>query len=62
MDIKDKRLVEHMELVEQEKYLKDVSGLLPDGQNKLEECEITLKPINLLKRIKQKPVDESKKE
>ena len=61
MDIKDKRLVEHMELAEQEKYVKDVSGLLPDGQNKLEECEITLKPINLLKRLKQKPVDESKK-
>jgi len=62
MDIKDKRLVEHMELVEQEKYIKDIFGLLPDGQNKLEECEITHKTINLIKRIKQKPVDESKKE
>jgi hypothetical protein len=61
MDIKDKRLIEHMELAEQEKYVKDISGLLPDGQNKLEECEIIHKPINLLKRLKQKPVDESKK-
>jgi hypothetical protein len=62
MNLKDKRLVEHFELSDQEKYMKDISGLLPDGQNKLEECEITHKPINLLKRIKQKPPNESKKE
>ena len=61
MDIKDKRFVEHMELAEQEKYIKDISGRLPDVQHKFEECEITHKPINLLKRLKQKSVDESKK-
>jgi hypothetical protein len=61
MDIKDKRLIERMEPEEQDKYIRDISGRLPDVQHKLEEYEITHKQINLLKRLRQKPVDESKK-
>jgi hypothetical protein len=61
MDIKDKRLIERMEPAEQEKYIKDISGRLPDVQHKYEECEITHRQINLIKRLRLKPVDESKK-
>jgi hypothetical protein len=61
MEIKDKRLYEQMDIIEQGKYLKDISGVLVDAQEKLEECEITYRPINLLKKSK-KAVDESQKE
>lgn len=61
MDIKDKRLIERMDPAEQDKYIKDISGRLTDVQHKLEEYEITHRQINLLKRLRQKPVDESKK-
>jgi hypothetical protein len=61
MNIKDKRLFEQMDTIEQGKYIKDISDIMPDIQDKLEECEITYKPINILKKIK-KAVDESYKE
>ena len=61
MEIKDKRFFEQMDIIEQVKYIKDISDLLPDLQDKLEECEVTYRPINLLKKLK-KAVDESQKE
>jgi hypothetical protein len=61
MEIKDKRFFEQMDIMEQGKYLKDISEFLLDVQDKLEECEVTYRPINLLKKLK-KAVDESQKE
>jgi hypothetical protein len=61
MEIKDKRLFEQMDIIEQGKYLKDISDVLVDAQDKLEECEVTYRPINLIKKSK-KAVDESQKE
>lgn len=61
MEIKDKRFFEQMDIMEQGKYLKDISDILLDVQDKLEECEVTYRPINLLKKLK-KAVDESQKE
>jgi hypothetical protein len=61
MEIKDKRFFEQLDIIEQVKYIKDISDLLPDLQDKLEECEVTYRPINLLKKLK-KAVDESQKE
>ena len=61
MEIKDKRFFEQMDIMEQGKYLKDISEILLDVQDKLEECEVTYRPINLLKKLK-KAVDESQKE
>ena len=61
MEIKDKRFFEQMDIIEQGKYLKDISDILLDVQDKLEECEVTYRPINLLKKLK-KAVDESQKE
>jgi hypothetical protein len=61
MEIKDKRFFEQMDIMEQGKYLKDMSDILLDVQDKLEECEVTYRPINLLKKLK-KAVDERQKE
>jgi hypothetical protein len=61
MKIKDKRFFEQMDIMEQGKYLKDISDILLDVQDKLEECEVTYRPINLLKKLK-KATDESQKE
>jgi hypothetical protein len=61
MEIKDKRFFEQMDIIEQGKYLKDINDILPDLQDKLEECEVTFRPINLLGKLK-KAVDESQKE
>jgi hypothetical protein len=61
MEIKDKRFFEQMDIMEQGKYLNDISNILLDLQDKLEECEVTYRPINLLKKLK-KAVDESQKE
>jgi len=61
MEIKDKRFFEQMDIIEQGKYLKDISDILLDVQDKFEECEVTYRPINLLKKLK-KAVDESQKE
>ena len=61
MEIKDKRFFEQMDIIEQGKYLKDISDILLDVQDKLEECEVTYRPINLLKKLK-KAVDERQKE
>jgi hypothetical protein len=61
MEIKDKRFFEQMDIIEQGKYIKDISDLLPDLQENFEECEVTYRPINLLKKLK-KAVDESQKE
>jgi hypothetical protein len=61
MKIKDKRFFEQMDIMEQGKYLKDISDILLDVQDKLEECEVTYRPINLLKKLK-KAIDESQKE
>lgn len=61
MEIKDKRFFEQMDIIEQVKYIKDISDLLPDLQENFEECEVTYRPINLLKKLK-KAVDESQKE
>ncbi len=61
MEIKDKRFFEQMDIIEQGKYLNDINDILPDIQDKLEVCEVTYKPINLLKKLK-KAVDESQKE
>jgi hypothetical protein len=61
MEIKDKRFFEQMDIMEQGKYLKDISDILLDVQDKLEECEVTYRPINLLKKLK-KAVDERQKE
>jgi hypothetical protein len=61
MEIKDKRFFEQMDIMEQGNYLKDISEFLLDVQDKLEECEVTYRPINLLKKLK-KAVDESQKE
>jgi hypothetical protein len=61
MEIKDKRFFEQLDIIEQVKYIKDISDLLPDLQDKHDECEVTYRPINLLKKLK-KAVDESQKE
>ena len=61
MEIKDKRFFEQLDIIEQVKYIKDISDLLPDLQDNFEECEVTYRPINLLKKLK-KAVDESQKE
>jgi hypothetical protein len=61
MEIKDKRFFEQTDIIEQVKYIKDINDILPDAQDKFEECEITYRPINLLKKLK-KAVDESQKE
>jgi hypothetical protein len=61
MEIKDKRFYEQMDITEQGKYIKDINEIISDVQDKLEECEITYRPINLLKKLK-KAVDESQKE
>jgi len=60
-EIKDKRYFEQMDIIEQAKYIKNINESLPDLQDKLEECEVTYRPINLLKKLK-KAVDESQKE
>jgi hypothetical protein len=61
MEIKDKRFFEQLDIIEQVKYIKDIGDLLPDIQDNFEECEVTYRPINLLKKLK-KAVDESQKE
>jgi hypothetical protein len=61
MEIKDKRFYDQMDITEQGKYTKDINDIITDVQDKLEECEITYRPINLLKKLK-KAVDESQKE
>lgn len=61
MEIKDKRYFEQMDIMEQGKYLKDINDILQDVQDKLEECEVVYRPINLLKKLK-KAGDESQKE
>lgn len=61
MEIKDKRFVEQMDLIEQEKYLKNLKDILVDAHEKLEVCEITYRPIQLQKRLK-KALHEGQKE
>ena len=54
MDLKDKRLIDQMDLDEQGKYTKDLNQTLPDAQDKFEACEVVHNPINLLKKLKPK--------
>ncbi len=61
MEIKDKRFVEQMDLIEQEKYLKQLKDVLVDAHDKLETCEISYRPIQLQKRLK-KALHEGQKE
>jgi G3E family GTPase len=61
MEIKDKRFVEQMDLMEQEKYLKNLKDILVDANEKLEVCEISYRPIQLQKRLK-KALHEGQKE
>ena len=57
MDVKDKRLVERMNIVEQEKYNKGALKQIPDATDKYEVIEIEHEPINLLKKLKDKTSD-----
>ena len=61
METKDKRFINQMDIIEQGKHLKDINDILLDVQDKSEECEVTYRPINLLKKLK-KAVNESQKE
>ncbi len=54
MEIKDKRLVDRMNVVEQEKYYKELSRIIPDAQDCYEEIEIDHDPICLLKKTTSK--------
>ncbi len=62
MDLKDKRLIDQMDLDEQAKYTKDLNQILSDAQDKFEACEVVHNPINLLKKLKPKSADETHKE
>jgi hypothetical protein len=62
MDLRDKRLFMQMDIEDQDKYIKNIADSIQDCKDKFEECEITHNPINLLKIMKHKQLDESKKE
>jgi len=54
MEVRDKRLVERWNTVEQEKYNKEMLKHIPDATEKYEEIEIEHETINLLKKLKDK--------
>ena len=56
MEIKDKRLLDKMNVVEREKYLKDIYKSIPDADDKYDELEVTHEEINLLQKIKNKNI------
>ncbi len=60
MDLKDKRLVMQMDIEDQDKYIKNILEKIPDCNEKLEECEITHNPINILKKLKQQLNEKNK--
>ena len=52
MEIKDKRLLDRMDLQHQKKYNEKISKLVPNAADKFEDLEIIHEPINLLEKIK----------
>lgn len=62
MDLKDKRLVNQMDIEDQNKYMKNIADTIPDCKDKFEEFEVAHSPINLFKKIKRKQLDEGQKE
>lgn len=59
-EIKDKRLVNRMDMVQQEKYLEKIDKVVPDASDKFEELEVTHEPIDLLNKIKSRKNDREK--
>lgn len=57
MQLQDKRLVNRLDPLQQEKYLKETLKHLPDARGKFETVEITHEPIRLLqkKKLRQTP-------
>jgi hypothetical protein len=60
LEIKDKRLVNRMDMVQQQKYLEKIGKVVPDASDKFEELEVTHEPIGLLNKIKSRKIDGEK--
>ena len=52
MEIKDKRLLDRMDLQQQQKYNEKIVKLATNAADKFEDLEINHEPINLLKKIR----------
>lgn len=59
MQLQDKRLVNRLDPLQQEKYLKEILKHLPDARGKFETVEITHEPIRLLQKKKLRQTSEA---
>ena len=57
MEMKDKRLVEKLDDVNLDNYLKDISKTIPDASDKYDTIEIEHEPIQLLDKIRTKKIE-----